>query len=74
MTRPQVSVIIRSMARATLEEAFAAVGAQRDVDAEVLVVAACGASHPEVARACGPHPMRLITSPRPLPRAAAANA
>ena len=74
MTRPQVSVIIRSMARATLDDALAAVGAQRDVDVEVLVVAACGASHPEVARTCGPYPVRLIRSPRPLPRAAAANA
>lgn len=37
---PQVSVIVRSMARASLDDALASIAAQRDVDAEVLVVAA----------------------------------
>jgi tetratricopeptide (TPR) repeat protein len=71
---PQVSVILRSMARATLDDALASIAAQRDVDAEVLVVAACGATHPALNEACGPHPLRLVASEQRLPRAAAANA
>lgn len=71
---PQVSVIVRSMARATLDEALASIAAQRDVDAEVLVVAACGASHPKLPQACGPHRLHLVASEHRLLRAAAANA
>ena len=71
---PQVSVIVRSMARATLSDALDSLGTQRDVDAEVIVVAACGASHPELPEACGPHRLRLVASHERLLRAAAANA
>jgi tetratricopeptide (TPR) repeat protein len=70
----QVSVVVRSMARATLADALASIGAQRDVDVEVLVVAACGASHPKLPEACGPHRLRLVASEWPLSRPAAANA
>ena len=62
------------MARATLRDALASIGEQRDVVAEVVVVAACGAAHPELARNCGPHPLRLVSSGRRLSRPAAANA
>lgn len=71
---PEASVIVRSMARRTLDEALASLAAQRDVSLEVLVVAACGPSHPAIASACGPHAMRLVSSPVPLQRSAAANA
>jgi tetratricopeptide (TPR) repeat protein len=71
---PQVSVIVRSMARPTLDDALASLAAQRDVDAEVLVVAACGSAHPKLPRACGPHRLHLVASEQRLPRAAAANA
>jgi hypothetical protein len=71
---PQVSVIVRSMARPSLDDALASMAAQRDVEAEVIVVAACGASHPSLPEACGPHRLRLVASEHRLPRAAAANA
>jgi tetratricopeptide (TPR) repeat protein len=71
---PEVSVIVRSMGRPTLEAALASIAEQRGVRTEVLIVAACGSSHPAVPNACGPHPMRLVTSDVALLRAAAANA
>ena len=71
---PQVSVIVRSMARASLEEALASIAAQRDVEAEVLVVAACGPSHPGLPATCGSHRLRLVLGAQRLPRAVAANA
>jgi tetratricopeptide (TPR) repeat protein len=71
---PDVSVIVRSMARPTLGAALASVAAQQGVTAEALVVAACGPSHPPLPAACGPHALRLVASERPLPRAQAANA
>jgi hypothetical protein len=73
-TAPDVSVIVRSMARPTLDAALASVGSQRGVTAEVLVIAACGPMHPPLPPACGPHVLRLVARDRPLPRAAAANA
>ena len=69
-----VSVVIRSMGRATLDAALASVAGQRDVLAEVLVVAACGASHPALPSTCGPHALRLLAGDRKLARPAAANA
>ena len=74
MSAPQVSVIVRSMARSTLDATLASIARQRGVDAEVVVVAACGPSHPPVASHCGPHGMRLVESERRLPRPEAANA
>jgi hypothetical protein len=71
---PEVSVIVRSMARPTLEAALASIAEQRGVRTEVLIVAACGPSHPAVPNACGPHPMRLVRRDGALLRAAAANA
>jgi hypothetical protein len=71
---PDVSVIVRSMARPTLEAALASIAAQGGVRCEVIVVAACGSSHPALPHQCGPHALRLVRSDRTLPRAAAANA
>ncbi len=73
-TAPDVSVIVRSMARPTLDAALASAASQRGVTAEVLVVAACGPAHPPLPPACGPHVLRLVTGTGRLPRAAAANA
>ena len=73
-TRPQVSVIVRSMARPTLSTALASLAAQRDVEAEVVVVAACGPRHPALDDRAGPHRVRLVVGGGPLQRAAAANA
>ena len=71
---PNVSVIVRSMGRPTLARALASIAAQRDVDAEVLVVAACGPGHPPVPPACGPHALRLVDKGERLVRPRAANA
>lgn len=71
---PQVSVIVRSMARPTLAAALASLAAQEGVSAEVLVVAACGPGHPPLPASCGPHPLRLVGGERRLARPAAANA
>lgn len=73
-TAPDVSVIVRSMARTTLGAALASVAAQQGVTAEVLVVAACGPGHPPLPATCGTHALRLVASARRLPRAQAANA
>jgi hypothetical protein len=70
----EVSVIVRSTARPTLADALASLGLQHGVAIEVLVVAACGGTHPPLPSSCGPHPLRLVTSDVPLGRAAAANA
>jgi len=71
---PDVSVIVRSMARPTLDAALASIAAQQGATAEVLVVAACGPSHPHLPATCGPHTLRLVASGRRLHRAQAANA
>ena len=69
-----VSVIVRSMARPTLSTALQSLATQDYAPIEVLVVAACGATHPPVAERCGPHRMRLVASTSSLSRPAAANA
>jgi hypothetical protein len=71
---PDVSVIVRSMARPTLDAALASIAAQHGVTAEVVVVAAGGGAHPPLPSVCGLHALRLVTRERRLPRAAAANA
>ncbi len=73
MTDPVVSVIVRSMARATLARALASIAAQ-DAALEVILVGARGAEHPHPGTAAGPHPLRFVPSVVPLARAAAANA
>ena len=67
-------MIVRSMARPTLAAALASIAQQQDVTAEVLLVAACGPTHPRPATACGSHALRFVASDRRLPRPAAANA
>jgi tetratricopeptide (TPR) repeat protein len=71
---PDASVIVRSMARPTLDTALASLAAQVGATIEVLVVAAIGHSHPSVPAACGPHALRLVAGDAPLQRSAAANA
>jgi tetratricopeptide (TPR) repeat protein len=71
---PRVSVVVRSMARPTLQAALASIAQQQHVTAEVVLVAACGPLHPEPDAMCGPHPLRFVTPGRRLTRPAAANA
>ncbi len=74
MTTPDVSVVVRSMARPTLARALASIAAQDGVSIEAIVVAAAGASHPPPPAHAGVHPVRFVASAARLPRAAAANA
>ena len=70
---PQVSVVVRSMARPSLDAALAALAAQDYPRLEVVVVAACGAAHPEVPPNAGAHPLRLVRSDAALSRPRAGN-
>ena len=74
MSTFDVSVVVRSMARATLRRTLASIAAQRDVALEVIVVGASGAAHPPLPAAAGAHPLRFVASASPLARPAAANA
>ncbi len=70
---PLVSVIIRSMDRATLEDALDSVASQTYRHIEVIIVNAKGAGHREAGEWCGHFPLRMIGSAVPLDRARAAN-
>lgn len=70
---PLVSVIIRSMDRATLADALDSVALQTYPDIEVVIVNAKGENHREVGEYCGRFPIRIVTSAETLNRARAAN-
>ena len=74
MSIPDVSVVVRSVARPTLARTLASIACQADVGVEVIVVGASGAGHPPPAPNAGAHPVRFIASVEPLARAQAANA
>jgi len=71
---PQVSVIVRSMARASLAQALSAIARQAHPSVEVVLVAACGPAHPAPDGRCGPFRVRYVASEMPLSRPQAANA
>ena len=71
---PLVSVVVRSMARPTLARALAAIAGQDYARIEVVLVAACGPSHPAPAAQCGAFPLRYAVSDVALARPDAANA
>jgi glycosyltransferase involved in cell wall biosynthesis len=74
LSYPLVSVIIRSMDRATLQDALDFVGVQTYPNIEVVLVNAKGADHREMGEWCGRFPMRFVTSSEKLSRSRAANA
>src|SRR5450631_3622896 len=74
LSYPLVSVIIRSMDRATLQDALDFVGVQTYPNIEVVLVNAKGADHREMGEWCGRFPMRFVTSGEKLSRSRAANA
>jgi hypothetical protein len=74
LTTPDVSVVVRSMARPTLARTLASIGAQEGAVLETIVVAAAGPSHPPPPDRTGAHAVRFVASGVPLARAAAANA
>lgn len=69
-----VSVVVRSIGRATLDRALTSIAAQRHPPAEIIVVAASGRDHPPIPARFGPCPIIAVTPGIRLPRAAAANA
>ena len=68
-----VSIIVRSMARATLAEALDSIARQTYPHIEAVVVNAFGPGHPLPDEKCGPFPLRFIDQGRPLDRSIAAN-
>ena len=75
-TPPLVSILIRSMDRPTLVRALDSAAAQTWHNLEIVVVAACGASHRPLPDSWQGRPLRLVfpTPDRRLPRPDAANA
>ena len=71
---PLVSIVVRSMARASLAEALASIARQDYPSIEAVVVAACGATHPSPPDVVGPHRVRFVAGDAPRSRPAAANA
>jgi glycosyltransferase involved in cell wall biosynthesis len=72
MPTPLVSVLIRSIARETLDETLASIAKQDHPDIEVWVIAAVP-GHPPIATTHGALSIRLVTTETPLPRSQAAN-
>lgn len=68
-----VSVLIRSMARMTLQRTLDSAADQDYPAIELLVVAASGADHPPLPDQWNGRPLRLIRSAQPLSRPVAAN-
>ncbi len=72
---PLISVIVRSMDRATLSEALDSIAMQTYDNVEVVLVNAKGGSHTEFGEYCGRFPVRIVNqNGDPLLRAPAANA
>jgi glycosyltransferase involved in cell wall biosynthesis len=75
-THPLVSIVVRSMDRPTLQRALKSAAQQTWPNLEIVVVAACGASHRPLPDSIDGRPMRLIfpDPDRRLARSDAANA
>ena len=71
---PLVSIVVRSMARASLADALASIAAQDHERVEAIVVAACGPTHPAPPASAGPHRVRFVEGDAPRTRPQAANA
>lgn len=72
---PLVSVLVRSMDRATLTRTLDSIAGQTWKPLEIVVVAACGKGHRPLPDRYGGHPLRFVVAEdgRCLPRADAAN-
>lgn len=73
MSKPLVSILVRSMDRPVLAHALQSVAAQDYPDIEVVVVAANGPAHRALPERCGRFPLRFVRADAPLSRAQAAN-
>ncbi|WP_169794297.1 PIG-L family deacetylase [Thioalkalivibrio nitratireducens] len=72
-TQPLVSVVVRSMGRAALQEALDSLALQTYPRVEVVVVDALGRGHPPLPEWCGRFPLRSVAAGVPLSRSRAAN-
>src|SRR5689334_6768359 len=72
--QPLVTIIVRSMARPSLEAALSSIVAQDYSRIEAVIVAASGPDHPAPPATAGIHPLRFVVPERPLSRPRAANA
>ncbi len=70
--RPRVSVLVRSLGRAELQQALDSVALQTLTDIELVVVAVRN-EHPPLPPRLGQVPVRLIGTTEAVPRSAAAN-
>jgi Glycosyl transferase family 2 len=70
---PKVSILIRSMDRATLPRALTSAATQTYSNIEIVVVSACGTDHGPLPSQWVDRPLRFIPSNARLDRAAAAN-
>ena len=68
-----VSIIVRSMARASLSEALDSIASQSYPNIEVILVNAYGSGHPLPSEYCGQFPISFIDLGQPLDRCNAAN-
>lgn len=71
---PAISILVRSIDRASLGRTLQSIEAQEGPPIEVVVVAANGPAHRELPSRIGRHTLRLVRPPRPLLRSVAANA
>ncbi|MES2999424.1 MAG: glycosyltransferase [Pseudomonadota bacterium] len=71
---PLVSVLIRSMNRALLDDALDSLALQTYSNIEVVVINARGEEHRPLGDWCGRFPIRIVGTGRPLMRSNAANA
>lgn len=69
-----IGILVRSVDRPTLGRALASAASQTLRPSEIVVVAACGPMHRPLPETCEGVPLRLVLPPKPLDRAAAANA
>ena len=70
---PKVSILIRSMDRATLARAMTSAAAQTHPNVEIVVVSANGADHRPVPSTWNDRPVRFVAGTAKLDRADAAN-
>ncbi|MGE4239884.1 PIG-L family deacetylase [Ramlibacter sp.] len=71
-TQPLVSVLVRSIDRATLQGTLDSIAVQSYPSVEVLVIAA-NPGHQTLPERCGPFAMRLVPTDMPLARSQTAN-
>ncbi len=73
MSKPMVSVIVRSVDRPELQDALSSIAKQTYPNAEVVLINALGSEHSAQTSTCGAYPLHIYSRGRALPRSEAAN-